>query len=66
MSKKELLKRIEQLELEIVGLKQRMAVLEAGRVIYTQQPDPRPYYWEPVRYTCGKDTTAVKPAYRSD
>lgn len=54
MSKKELLKRIEQLENEVAALKVKVAVLEAGKTSYPEPFTPQPF-WEPYRITCGDE-----------
>ncbi len=58
MSKKELLKRIEQLESEVATLKVKVAVLEAGKLSYPEPFTPQPF-WEPYRITCGDETCVL-------
>jgi len=55
VSKKELLKRIEQLENEVATLKVKVAVLGAGKLSYLEPFTPQPF-WEPYRITCGDET----------
>ena len=63
MRKKELLKRIEQLDNEVAALKLRVAVLEAGK---TAHPEPflvPPIRFEPYYVVDGNRTYPTMPAY---